>query len=141
MIPSFDEQTGHLPVGEHAATWPEVAQRFGWNNHRRRLLAGLLRMATNLRDAGCVFFLLDGSFVTNKEYPEDYDACCDYEGMDPLKIDPRMFMGKQIMKAEFGGEVHPEKAFGDVTPLREFYQTDRNGVAKGVVILDLGTLP
>lgn len=142
MIPAFDSLTGELPPGEHPAGWDEVFERFGWNTHRLWLLAGLLRAATNLRDAGCKFFLLDGSFVTAKPNPSDYDACCDYTGMDPLKIDPHLLMGKKSMKAEFRGEIHPENHSADgLSPFREFFQTDRDGLPKGVVILDLSTLP
>jgi hypothetical protein len=142
MLAGLDESTGYLPPGEHPAGWQEVYERFGWNRHRQWLLAGLLRMATNLRDAGCRFFLLDGSFISNVEYPEDYDACCDYSGMNPLKIDKHLLMGKKAMKAEFRGEVHPEKYLADgLTTFRDFFQTDRDDVPKGVVILDLSTLP
>lgn len=142
MIPAFDELTGELPPGEHPAGWAEVVERFGWNAHRLWLLAGLLRAATNLRDAGCTFFLLDGSFVTTKPDPSDYDACCAFTGMDPLKIDPHLLMGKKAMKAEFRGEIHPESHSADgLSPFREFFQTDRDGVSKGVIILDLSTLP
>lgn len=142
MVPAFDSVTGELPAGEHPAGWDEVYERFGWNEHRRWLLAGLLRAAKNLRDAGCTFFLLDGSFVTSKEDPSDYDACCDYSGMDPFKIDPHLLSGKKAMKAEFRGEIHPESHSADgISPFREFFQTDRNGTPKGVVILDLSSLP
>jgi hypothetical protein len=142
MIPTFDIATGELPPGEHPAGWAELCERYGWNEHRRWLLAGLQRAAANLRDAGCKFFLLDGSFVSSKEHPEDFDACCDYTGMDPLKISPHLLMGKKVMKAEFRGEIHPENYVADgLSPFRDFFQTDRNGAAKGVVILDLGTLP
>ncbi|MHC2663259.1 DUF6932 family protein [Bradyrhizobium diazoefficiens] len=142
MLPAFDESTGYLPPGEHSASWAELCERFGWNEHRQWLLSGLFRMATNLRDAKCRFFLLDGSFVSMTEFPEDYDACCDYTGMDPLKIDPHLLMGKKAMKAEFRGEVHPEKYLADgMITFREFFQTDRDDQPKGVVILDLSTLP
>ena len=142
MIPTFDALTGELPPGEHPAGWVEVCQRYGWNEHRRGLLAGLKRAATNLRDAGCKFFLLDGSFVSSKEHPGDFDACCDYTGMDPLKISPHLLMGKKAMKAEFRGEIHPEShSANGLSPFREFFQTDRDGIPKGVVVLDLGTLP
>jgi hypothetical protein len=141
MLPAFDDVTGYLPPGEHRIGWAELYDRFGWNEHRQWLLSGLRRMAINLRDAGCRFFLLDGSFISTAELPEDYDACCDYTGMDPLKIDHRLLMGKKAMKAEFRGEVHPEKYLADgLTTFREFFQTDREDVPKGVVILDLSTL-
>src|SRR5258708_299111 len=143
MIPAFDPDTGCLPPGEHRATWDEVVERFGWNAWRKRILAGLQRAAANLKDAGCTFFLLDGSFVTAKEFPRDFDACCDFSGMDPLKIDPRLMAGREVMKAEFLGEVHPEYwVAGDSGyTFREFFQMDRDDRPKGIVRLRLETIP
>lgn len=141
MIPAFEEETGCLPPGEHPATWTEVTERFGYNPRRKAILSGLRRATINLRNAGCKLFLLDGSFVTAKALPSDFDACCDYTGMDPLKIDPTFFSGKVAMKAEFLGEVHPERYLADgIYTFREFFQFDRNGKPKGIIRLDLGTV-
>ncbi|NTA18888.1 DUF6932 family protein [Agrobacterium tumefaciens] len=142
MIPAFDQMTGYLPPGEHHATWNEVAASFGWNAPRQRLLGGLRRAAISLREAGCTFFLLDGSFVTAKELPGDYDACCDYRGMNPLAIDPIFLSNGATMKAEFLGEIYPEtrSSGSGIYSMREFFQTDRDDVPKGVVILDLNTV-
>jgi hypothetical protein len=41
-IPPFDPETGVLPPGEHAASWDDVLDRFGWNVTRRRQLDGLV---------------------------------------------------------------------------------------------------
>jgi hypothetical protein len=40
---------------------------------RRTLLAGLREALGALREAGCRTVYLDGSFVTAKEAPEDFD--------------------------------------------------------------------
>ena len=31
---------------------------------------------------------VDGSFVTEKETPGDFDACWEMDGIDPIKLDP-----------------------------------------------------
>jgi hypothetical protein len=143
MIPPFDPTTGYLPPGEHPGTWQDVVTHFGWNAPRQRLLGGLRRAAISLRAAGCTFFLLDGSFVTAKEVPGDYDACCDYRGMNPFEIDPIFLSNGATMKAEFLGEIYPETRSSDdgLYSMRDFFQTDRDDVPKGVVILDLRTVP
>jgi hypothetical protein len=145
VIPAFDAGTGYLPPGEHPATWEEFAKRFGGNRQRKRLLDGLRRMASNLRDAGCKFFLVDGSFVTATEVPSDFDACCDFSGINVGKVDLRLFSagdGRLEMKAEYFGELFPEHYMADGQyTFREFFQSDRDGVAKGIVRLELGTLP
>ena len=53
MLPPFDPVTGYLPPGPHVATWAAFTERFGWNEWRRTLLAGLALVTW--------FFLLAGS--------------------------------------------------------------------------------
>lgn len=139
MVPPFVVETGYLPVGEHDAEWTEFIERFGWNASRKRLISGLRRMALNLRGAGCGMMIMDGSFVTNVPAPSDYDACCDFTGMDALMIDLRLLGPKAVMKAHYLGELRPEQwlADGELT-FRKFYQTDRDDRPKGVVRLQLG---
>ena len=73
MIPEFDSK-GLLPKGVHRANWQETVNRFGSNRHRRELLRGLKEALDLPRDAGCRRVYLDGSFVTDREFPNDIDA-------------------------------------------------------------------
>ncbi len=99
-------------------------------------------MARALRTAGCDFFLVDGSFVTNKDLPSDFDACCDFSGINIAKTDLRLFGSRLEMKAEFYGELYPEQYLADDEyTFREFFQTDRDGIPKGVVRLRLDSIP
>ena len=145
MIPDSNEETGYLPPGIHDARWSEVASRFGGNSHRERMLDGLLAACRNLAVAGCRSVLLDGSFVTAKPLPGDYDGAWDTDGVDPDKLDPVLldFSNRRAaMKAKYLGELFPETAQAVPRVLfRDFFMTDRNGVAKGVVRIDLGSLP
>lgn len=143
MLPAFDPATGYLPPGEHTSDWAEFSARFGWNVRRRRLLTGLRRLAINLRDAGCTFFLVDGSFVTASAKPKDYDACCDFSGINVGKVDLRIFDfdNRSEMKAEYFGEVFPEHYVADGRyTFREFFQSDRDDVPKGIVRLLIETV-
>ncbi|HEU0178347.1 MAG TPA: hypothetical protein VFV58_29130 [Blastocatellia bacterium] len=74
MIPNFDE-AGNLPCGVHWASWREFDKRFGVNRRRRKLLKGLQLALASLRAAGCRIVYIDGSFVTTKKMPNDFDAC------------------------------------------------------------------
>lgn len=145
MIPDLDLQTGYLPVGVHDAAWAEVAPRFSGNGHRGRLADGLLEALRNLKAAGCGSVLLDGSFVSAKPLPSDYDGAWDPKGVDPYQLDPVLLdfsNGRAAMKAKYGGELFPATAMAAPGVLyREFFQSDRNGVPKGVVQIDLGSLP
>ncbi|HEX3313377.1 MAG TPA: hypothetical protein VHR72_00745 [Gemmataceae bacterium] len=74
MIPDFRDD-GFLPEGLHLATESEVIARFGErNSHRRRLAPRVQRWLELAREIGARRFMIDGSFVTAKEHPNDVDA-------------------------------------------------------------------
>ena len=145
MISELDPQTGYLPPGIHQATWGEVDDRFGGNHHRSRLIAGLLAACRNLAGAGCRFVLLNGSFVSAKPLPNDYDGTWETVGVDPDQLDPVLldFSNRRAaMKSKYLGELFPETFSAQPGVLfRDFFQSDRDGVPKGVVQIDLGSLP
>ena len=73
-LPDF-QADGYLPPGVHLCDEPEIIQRFGIGNLARRRLG--LRVQTWLAMARAIHakrFLIDGSFVTAKEEPNDVDA-------------------------------------------------------------------
>jgi hypothetical protein len=142
MIPELNE-SGLLPPGIHTADWPEIVARFGSNGHRRALLRGLHRALEALRSAGCITAYLDGSFVTSKNLPADYDLCWSIVGVDPDALDPILLtfdQGRRAMKAKYMGDLFPaetpEGASGRL--FLEFFQIDKqNGNAKGILMIDL----
>lgn len=144
MIPEANPATGYLPPGIHNASWSEVASRFSKNGHRTRLLQGLLAALTNLTRAGCRSLLLDGSFVTEKELPEDYDGAWDPAGVDPDRLDPVLLdfsNGRAAMKSKYMGELFPATFMAAPGVLfRDFFLKDRSGLPKGVILIDLGSL-
>ena len=144
MIPPTDRRTGYLPAGVHQALWTDIGARFALNNHRSQLLAGLRNALFNLAGAGCRTVLLDGSFVSEKPLPNDYDGAWESYGVNPYLLDPVLLdfsNGRAAMKAKYGGELFPAymDAGGGVR-YRDFFLTDRNGVPKGVIKIDLGSL-
>src|SRR5258708_6051261 len=92
MIPSFVNARGVpygiLPPGIHRADLEEVAKRFARTDHRAWLFEGVIAVAEALRSAGCMRMYLDGSFVTAKERPNDYDGCWDPTRVNPKQLDP-----------------------------------------------------
>lgn len=145
MIPLQDSSTGYLPPGVHNASWCEVACHFAGNSHRARLTNGLLAACYSLARAGCAELLLDGSFVTTKLLPGDYDGAWEPAGVDPRRLDPVLldFTNRRAaMKAKYLGELFPATALAAPRVVfRDFFKTDRDGVQKGVVLVDLGSLP
>ena len=145
MLPDADSTTGYLTPGVHDAPWSEVAPRISANGHRGRLVGGLLAALQNLAGAGCRSVLLDGSFVSQKDLPEDYDGAWDTQGVDPYRLDPVLLdfsNGRAAMKSKYLGELFPATAAAAPGVLyRDFFMKDRSGVPKGVVNIDLGSLP
>ncbi len=142
MLLEFNRD-GRLPAGIHWATWEEIQSRFGFSARRQQLLNGLALALGALRRAGRRKVYIDGSFVTVKREPGDYDACWDIDGVDAQFLDSVFldFSGarsaqKQKYLGEFFPAQMPEGASGRV--FLEFFQTDKEtGRSKGIVGLNL----
>lgn len=151
MIPQLVILTGSpwsvLPPGVHPTSLSEIEAAFATNRRRRTLFAGLMTAAGRLRHAGCGTIYLDGSFVTAKPLPNDYDACWDPSGVNPKTLDPvfRDFRnGRRAQKAVFGGEFFPSTIIEAHTnrAFVQFFQVDRfTGAAKGILSIALATDP
>lgn len=145
MIPPFDGG-GNLPPGLHRVDWNELETRFNGSPRRVELLVGLRQALAALRDAGCQTAYIDGSFVTAKEEPGDFDACWDAVGVDAGLLDPVLLVfkeGRRAQKERFGGELFPanEAAEPGGTRFLEFFQRDRaTGEPKGIVEIKLEDL-
>ena len=132
-----------LPPGVHKASWRRFAERFGRTARRRSLLAGLKAALKALRAAGCRKVFIDGSFVTAKESPGDFDGCWDIEGVDPDALDPVLLTfdaGRAAQKAKYLGELFPAQMSqgGSGLTFLDFFQVDKEtGNPKGIVELDL----
>ena len=142
MIPALDPSTGNLPPGEHLAAWVDVVERFGTTPWRRQLLEGLERALRDLRAAGCKRVYIDGSFITTKEHPGDFDVCWDLDGVDFDVIDEVLLTfeaGRRAQKAKYRGELFPAAAAADPlgTLFRHFFQSERDGNPKGIIVIDL----
>ena len=124
MIPEWSAN-GDLPPGVHFATWPELEDRLAFNLRRHRMLAGFRRACEELRKAGCRLVYLDGSFVTRKERPVDFDACWDVQNVDDARLDPQLCR-KQLPEGATG------RAFVD------FFQVNGvSGEPKGILAIRL----
>ena len=60
-------------------------------------MTGLRAALENLKSAGCLTAYLNGSFVTSKTLPNDYDACWEEAGQ----------------KAKYMGELFPASIIAD----------------------------
>ena len=145
MIPALIDIGGSLsvlPPGVHDATLDEIEQRFAVSDHRKELFSGLKKGIDNLRQAGCKIVFLNGSFVTDKAVPNDYDACWDHQGVIIAKLDPVFLVfekKREKQKKSYYGEYFPAFALADgVINFYEYFQFDKyTGKAKGIIKINL----
>jgi hypothetical protein len=142
VIPAFDAG-GALPPGIHPASWDEIVTRYATNIRRRELTDGLLDALRSLKRAGCRTAYLDGSFVTAKELPGDFDACWEITGVDAGRLDCELldFSNRRAaQKARYGGELFPAETAAEPagTTFLDYFQRDRDtGEPKGIIAIDL----
>jgi len=150
MIPRLIKQSGApwdiLPPGIHLSTLSEIENAFATNPHRRKLYKGLIAAAKALKDAGCNYLFIDGSYVTGKPRPGDYDGCWDPSGVNRNLLDPVLLdfsNSRQNQKNKYLGELFPFNA--TAKPGRvflEFFQEEKfSGKKKGILAIDLKSEP
>jgi len=107
------------------------------------LLDGLAEGLALLADAGCTRVWLNGSFVTAKDEPGDFDCVWAPAGVDRAGLQrtaPELLDlsdHRAAQKVRFGGEFLPnvtEAASG--RRFTAFFQSNRDGTAKGIVVID-----
>ena len=146
MTLKFGGVSGRLPKGIHSLSWTEAEALLAYNSRRKELMAGLLAACRALRDAGATKVYVDGSFASKKANPGDWDACFETKGIDSKKLDP-VFLDhsneRAAQKAKYLGEMffaeHAATLLGE--PYLSFLQHTKDGKPKGIVLIDLGTLP
>ncbi len=148
MIPEFLYREGApygvLPAGVYEASLVEIEERFATNEHRRHLFNGIAAVVETLKKAGCKRVFLDGSYITSKEKPGDFDGCWDPSGVLASALDPVLLEfenGRAAQKRRFGGEMFiatwPATSSGDLAFL-DFFQSDKHtGEAKGIISISM----
>lgn len=140
-IPTFDAN-GNLPPGIYHVSIEDIERRLTYTPRRLELFNGLNRALLNLSAAGVQKVWIDGGFITNDPYPNDVDGCWEYTpGMNVNKLDKVFFdlnPPREAMRRKYGVDF-----FILGTPLREgktveqFFQTDRDGNRKGILIVNI----
>ena len=67
---------GTACIGSPLASWSEFIDKFGTSSWRVRLATGKRASIEYLKSAGCQTVYVNGSFVTAKEVPNDFDTSC-----------------------------------------------------------------
>ena len=122
----------------------QVEKRFATNPIRQQQFEGLVRASNALGIAGSETLWLDGSYITNKDEPGDFDATFDATNIDWIALgieEPDLLdfdSPRSTQKRVYGGELLPLVDGG--VDFVGFFQTDRDGKPKGVVRIDLKEL-
>ena len=129
MLPQFDDR-GFLPPGVYEITWTELAKHFGFNSYRQDMLAGLRAILLLLGKANCQRVYLGGSYISTKDFPNDFDGCYDDMSIDYNLLDSIFDEELTAQRVRFGGELLADPTF------QGFLQTDRDGRSRGIVAID-----
>lgn len=145
MIPQFTDE-GLLSPGVHQTGLEELKEKMGWSRKRRELLEGLEEALELMASCGVVSAYLDGSFVTDKDRPNDIDGCYDLTEDVTAKdlkrlapIFPPSPSNRAEAKGRFGVDFFPAAAteLGSGQPFLRFFQADREGRERGVLSVEL----
>jgi hypothetical protein len=140
VVPDFD-LNGNLPPGVYEVSLGEIEHRFTWNDRRKKLFEGLRAAINNLSQANVKRVWIDGSFVTNKDAPNDIDGCWESDkDVDADKIDPvflDMYPPRKAMKEKYGVDFLISGVLIADSPgntIEDFFQIDRDGNKKGILL-------
>ncbi|MGE7609635.1 DUF6932 family protein [Peribacillus frigoritolerans] len=146
-IPDFvlDGSNAILPPGIHVTTWDEFKTRYGVNHKRKLQLNGLERAIEEFVKSGCTNIYVDGSFVTNKKNPGDFDALYELEEVNDQIIDEVLldasYAGREKQKKYYEGEFFPAyaKAHPNGTIYLDYFQRNKkDNKPKGIIRIKLG---
>ncbi len=135
-----------MPPGIYETDFEELNEKMGWSRRRLALLDGLETALELMAASGVRRVYLDGSFVTEKDRPNDIDGCYDVEagatgeqleGMAP--IFPPSSDNRAKAKEMHGVDFFPAAAteLGSGQPFLRFFQKDRQGRNRGVLALEV----
>jgi hypothetical protein len=139
-IPEFDKN-GNLPPGVYIVSLKDIESNFTWTTRRKKLFKGLKRAIDNLTKANVKKVWIDGSFVTSKNDPNDIDGCwqadkdVDADKLDPVFLD--MNPPREAMKKKYGVDfliAGVPIADSPGKSIEEFFQIDRDGNKKGILL-------
>ncbi|HVR86343.1 MAG TPA: hypothetical protein VMU54_18615 [Planctomycetota bacterium] len=141
MMPELTGE-GLLPPGRHQATLGEIRRRFGGGNPARvRLMKGLEAVLRLPRKMEASVLYLDGSFVTNKKEPGDWDAVLLVPaGARIGSKEAILLANRPEIRKRYGGDLFTVSA-EDPEVLAHYvdgvFVRDREGRAKGLAVIKL----
>lgn len=141
MIPELTGR-GSLPPGIHGAVVRDVRRRFGSGRRKRvRLMRGLEAVLDLAWRAGARWLYLDGSFVTDKKDPGDWDAVLIFRNLAGVgSIAGALLSDRTGIKRRYGGDlftVLEEDVEIWIHYVHDVFTKDRDGFPKGILRIDI----
>ena len=128
----------------HTLPYEEFRKIFGHNKSRKEKIDTLLLFLKILRSLGCTNVYVAGSFVSNKEFPNDIDLCVDLTNIDYKKLAkeyPELLHAKGIEKIRKEHNVHFALFFDfGSTELLDWFRKDRDDNQRGLVKIYLNDI-
>ena len=142
MIFKFDKN-GYLRETK-TLTYGEFVKTLGFNEARKEKLKKVLLFLKILKSLGCTNVYIAGSFVSNKEFPNDIDLCVDITNIDYRKLIkefPELLQPKGIEKIRKEDSVHFALFFDfGSTELLDWFRKDRDDNPRGLVKIYLNDI-
>jgi len=133
MIPKFNE-FGYLPKGIYKASIKTIEEKFGSTTAKRKVLfqgfKSLVKILVKYKDA-IKQLILNGSFVSNREHPNDFDCLLIVkDNFDIYNPDAEKLL---YCKEYFQGDllIIPEKYRFECRQRIKALESDKDGIAKG----------
>ncbi len=140
-------QNGQLEPGIYELELNYVEREFCYNEHRKWLFEGIKLAIADLQKIGCIYIYLDGSYVTKKILPKDFDLCWDESNIDLVassRVCPELFdpgWKFEKFKSRYRGDVAPANSIADQDRginYLGYFMEDRQGRDKGIVKIFIG---
>jgi predicted nucleotidyltransferase len=140
MIPKFDK-SGNLPEGVHKAPLDEIKKTFGTSSARRKWLFDkleeIIKLAKSTKKLERV--IIWGSFVSEKEYPQDIDLLLIVKSdfiLDKVEAETKKVFNYVEGRITFNADIFWVKSsIGEesINLFLETYQITRDFKTRGIV--------
>ncbi len=136
---------GNLEPGMYNMMWEDFKSVFGSSEYRQNLIRGMEMAVNGLKAVGCKVIYIDGSFITKKIYPRDFDLCWDEDGVN-YELSKTTYRGlfdfgfkMQNMKKRYGEDIVQMTNYANErgTSFLNYFQEDKQGREKGIVKISL----
>lgn len=140
-LPAF-EDGGDLPVGVHRASLEKVVERFGRGGEQRtRCTRNLVHIYELAKRTGHLRrFVVFGSYITDKEAPNDVDVILvmdDGFELEETALETRGLFDHAVAGARYGASIFwlkPSVLIGEkLEDFLNYWQTKRDGSLRGIV--------